>query len=289
MYNFLSLKHLIVMLLLFFPSSSSASWENIKSSVLIEIKEASGYLPAIVRSNVNIRSKPSKSASKLGLLHGGTAIRAEFLTNSDWAKVLVNGEDAYIHKSALIKHVYKADIKYHQDDSNSTVFSMSGWHYSQLPGSYFLTYHSNLFGHATFGPIRGDGYGSIKSHLYKLDYDKRDIYLATGHGSGTRSYYTPYLAIPKKSDLLVFVLPYFTSNESNKLSIKGDTLIYEGKSFYNCCEFEQFSLKFDLKNLSYSGETFHYKNRGSETDSALVKEIKVLNLTSKILPLVKSY
>lgn len=271
----------------FFTPSIHASWDDLKSNALIEIKEASGFLPAIVQSNVNIRSKPSKDGKKLGLLHGGKSIRAEFLIDSDWARIQLNGDSAYVHQSALIKQLYKADIGYSIHSKNSTVFSMSGWHYSYLPGSYFLNYQSSLHGQASYGPINGSGYTSIGSHLYKIDYAKRDIYLATGHDSGNRTYYTPYLAIPTESELLVFVLPTFTSNDSNSLVIEDDTLIYEGKSFSSCCDYEKFKLRFNLNNLSYEGKEFYYDHDSQLENSQL--ENRELNLVVKKVPLVKSH
>lgn len=271
----------------FFSPSINASWDDLKSNALIEIKEASGFLPAIVQSNVNIRSKPSKDGNKLGLLQGGRSIRAEFLIDSDWARIQLNGDSAYVHQSALIKQLYKADIGYSMNSNNSTVFSMSGWHYSYLPGSYFLNYQSSLHGQASYGPINGSGYASIGSHLYKVDYAKRDIYLATEHESGNRTYYTLYLAIPTETELQVFVLPTFTSNDSNTLLVEGNTLIYEGKSFSSCCDYEQFKLKLNLEDLTYEGTEFYYDRDSQIEDPQL--EMRELNLVVKTVPLVKSH
>ncbi|MBU2880467.1 SH3 domain-containing protein [Psychrosphaera sp. B3R10] len=280
------------LLLFSFAPNTVASWEDLKSDALIEIKEASGFLPAIVQSNVNIRSKPSTDGKKLGLLQGGKSIRAEFLTDSDWARINFRGDgsyasqDAYVHKSALIKQVYKADINYEMNSNNSTVFAMSGWHYSYLPGSYFLSYQSNKYGIATFGPIDGSGYAAIGSYLYKVDYDKRDVYLATGHDSGNRTYYTPYLAFPTEKELVVYQLPTFTSNDSNSLSIDGDTLIYEGKSYSSCCDYEKFELRFNLADLSYEGSEYYY-DRDSENENPPLERGK-LQLYLKKIPMEKS-
>lgn len=269
----------------FFSPDSCATWEDLRSDSLIEIKEASGFLPAIVRLNANVRARPSTDANKLGLLQGGKSIRAEFLTDSNWARIQMNGRDAYVHQSSLIKHSYKADISYSMKSNNSTVFAMSGWHYSYLPGSYFLTYQSNLYGHASYGPIQGDGNASIGSFLYKVEYDKRDIYLATGHASGNRTYYTPYLAIPTKTALQIIVLPTFTSNDENSLVIDGDTLLYEGKSFSNCCDYENFELKLNLDDLSYKGSEFFYDLQDQSKTPAL--KHRELQLQVKRIPLVK--
>ncbi|TMO28059.1 MULTISPECIES: SH3 domain-containing protein [Pseudoalteromonas] len=277
----------LITALTFLSPSTNASWDDLKSNALIEIKEASGFLPAIVQSNVNIRSKPSKEGKKLGLLQGGRSIRAEFLIDSDWARIQFNGDRAYVHQSALIKQLYKADIGYSMNSNNSTVFSMSGWHYSYLPGSYFLNYQSSLHGQASYGPINGSGYASIGSHLYKVDYAKRDIYLATGHESGNRTYYTPYLAIPTKTELQVFVLPTFTSSDSNSLLVDGDTLIYEGKSYSSCCDYESFKLRFNLEDLSYEGTQLYYDS-DSQMDTAPLEK-RTLSLVVKKIPLVKSH
>jgi hypothetical protein len=276
----------LITILIITPSYLQASWNELKTNVLIEIKEASGSLPAIVQSNVNVRAIPSKDGKKLGLLEGGKSIRAEFLTDSDWARIQFKGINAYIHQSALIKQIYKADINYALNSTNSTVFSMSGWHYSYLPGSYFLNYQSSQYGHASFGPINGSGYTSIGSYLYKLDYEKRDMYIATGHASGNRTYYTPYLAIPTETELRVFILPTFSSNDSNSLSIKGNTLIYEGKSFSSCCDYETFKLTFNLDDLSYKGSESYY-DRNSQAENPLL-ESRELKLVVKTISLVKS-
>lgn len=270
----------------FFSPSINASWDALKSNALIEIKEASGFLPAIVQSNVNIRSKPAQTGKKLGLLQGGKSIRAEFLTDSDWARIQFNGDEAYVHQSALIKQLYKADIGYSMNGNNSTVFSMSGWHYSYLPGSYFLNYQSNIYGQASYGPIAGNGFASIGSHLYKVDYAKRDIYLATGHDSGNRTYYTPYLAIPTETELQVFILPTFTSNDSNSLFLEDNNLIYEGKSFSSCCDYEQFELRLNLEDLSYEGAEFYYDSNSQIDNPPLEK--RELSVIVKKIPLTKS-
>lgn len=270
----------------FFASHALSSWQEIVSDVLIEINAAEGFLPAIVQSNVNVRSKPSKNAQKVGLLQGGQSIRAEFLIDSEWARIQWKEDIAYVHRSALIKQLYKADINYSMGSDNSSVFSMSGWHFSYLPGSYYLHYQSNLYGSASYGPIDGSGYASIESHLYKIDYSKRDIYLATGHDSGNRTYYTPYLAIPTETELQVFRLPTFTSNDSNSLTVEGDTLIYKGKSFSSCCDYEQFELSINLDTLSIEGTKLYY-DRDSQIENPKLEKRK-LNLKVKKIPLVKS-
>ncbi|WP_152960574.1 SH3 domain-containing protein [Pseudoalteromonas porphyrae] len=68
---------------------------------LTEIQSASGYLPAIVQQNVNVRTSPNRSSNKLGLLAGGTTVQAEFSLDSDWAKVYFDNQNAYIYPSHL--------------------------------------------------------------------------------------------------------------------------------------------------------------------------------------------
>ena len=87
---------------------------------------------------------------------------------------------------------------------------------------------------------------------------RRDVHLATGFDSGNRTYYTPYLAFPTEKELVVYQLPTFTPNDSNSLSIDGDTLIYKGKSFSSCCDYEKFELRFNLADLSYEGTEYYY-------------------------------
>ncbi|TMP42355.1 hypothetical protein CWB96_21500 [Pseudoalteromonas citrea] len=280
--------HLLIcsVLLVALSANAEAPWGEISTKSLIEIKSASGYLPAIVQINVNVRASPDRKAKKLGILEGGKSIRAEFLTGSEWARIEFKGFEAYVHQSALIAQSYKADINYSIKSNNSTVISMSGWHYSYLPGSYFLTYQSSLHGQASFGPISGSGLASIKSHFYKLHYVKRDVYLATSHESGNRTYYTPYLVIPTKKSLWVFQLPAFTKHDHNSLSVDGDTLIFKGQVYNSCCEYEQFDLAFNLSDFTY--KYFKYAVNSSDSldvDSAASRE---LELTFKNLPLRKN-
>ncbi|MDA7551581.1 hypothetical protein N8760_07185 [Rhodobacteraceae bacterium] len=244
--------------LLFFASNAFAYESSLKDRIdydsLIEIKGASGFLPAIVRSNVNIRSKPSIDGKKLGLMPGGNSIRAKFLVDSEWAQIEFNGAEAFIHQSALIKQLYKADINYSAE--NSTVFSMSGWHDYLLTGNYFLNYQSSLHGQASFGPLKNNSPArNIANELYKLDYPKKDIYLATSHSQGNRTYTHLYLAIPRIHDLLVFRLPSFSQSPLNSLSLVGDILVYKGGDWAN--PVEQFVLEFNLSDLTYEGTAWH--------------------------------
>ncbi|RJE77539.1 hypothetical protein BGP78_00615 [Pseudoalteromonas sp. MSK9-3] len=282
--------HLLIfsVLLVAFSANAEAPWGGISTKSLIEIKSASGYLPAVVQINVNVRALPDKKAKKLGLLEGGKSIRAELLTGSEWARIEFKGFEAYVHQSALIVQSYKADINYSIKSNNSTVISMSGWHYSYLPGSYFLNYQSSLHGQASFGPISGSGLASIKSHFYKLRYVKRDIYLATSHESGNRTYYTAYLVIPTKKSLRVFQLPTFTKHDHNSLSIDGDILFFKGLAYNSCCEREQFDLTFNLSDFTYKYINYTVNSSDSvevnslEVDST---ESRELELYFKTLPL----
>jgi len=249
----------IIPILLLLNAISAHSEQMHNLDVLIEVKEASGFLPAIVQQNVNVRISPNKKSKKIGLIRGGVTIRAEFLLGSEWAKVSFNSEDAFIHKSALIKQQYKADMNYSIKNKESSVFSMSGWHYSHLPGSYFLNYQSNKYGQASFGPIGGSSYESIHTKLFKIKSSDSNAYLATTHVSGNRTYYTSYLAIPEKEQLIVVQLPTHTSTDEMNYNVKDNHVIFTGKAFSSCCEYRYFELMINLKDLTYSGNIYDYK------------------------------
>lgn len=248
----------------------------------IEIKPASGTLPAIVQQNVNVREAPNKNGKKLGLLSGGETISAEFFLESEWAKIQFENKEAFVHTSALIKLLYSADISHSTENDFSSVFSMSGWHYSFLPGSYFITFQNNKFGSASYGPLNGSGYTSIESKLYKLKYSKRDIYFTTTHSSGNRTYYSPYLAIPDIKELIIIPLPSITEAQGNKISLSGDTLSIYGKSFDSCCSFESYELKIDLTQLNYVATQSSYNKDGSQGSTAP----KSINLEIKRIQLI---
>ncbi|WP_157756405.1 MULTISPECIES: SH3 domain-containing protein [Pseudoalteromonas] len=253
---------------------------------LTEIQSASGYLPAIVQQNVNVRTSPNRSSNKLGLLAGGTTVQAEFSLDSDWAKVYFDNQNAYIHKSALIKQQYKADIHYSIKSNESAVFSMSGWHYPHLPGSYFLNYQSNKFGHASFGPLAGSGISEIDTKLFKIKHPDTNAYLITTHISGSRSYYTSYLAIVNKLKLTVFQLPTHTTTDQINYSIEDGRLAFTGKSFHSCCDYDALTANINLETLSYTATQQTYTlNDSGETKAPAPENIP---LTINEIKLAKS-
>jgi len=226
----------------------------------IEIRDASGYLPAIIESNVNVRRRPNQKSEKIGLLKGGETIQAKFLLESDWAKIVFKSQEAYVHKSALIKQLYKADIaSYSYDDRESSVFSMAGWHGSYLPGSYFLTYQSNKFGYANFGPIEGSSYSGIDTKLFKIKSTETNAYLAISHRGGNRVIYLPYLAVVDDEQLTVFQLP--SHNEGNPEGVFNyvldeDYFVYSSYDYWNCCTYYRYEVKIDLRDLTFSGTRY---------------------------------
>jgi hypothetical protein len=250
----------------------------------IKIESAAGILPAIVRQNANVRAQPSSDSLKLGLLEGGSTISAEFLLDSEWAKISYKSQDGYVHTSALIRQLYRADIEHSTADGMSGVFSMSGWHYPYLPGSYFINYHNNKYGHAAYGPLNGSGYDSIESNLYKLKYTKRNVYFTTAHSSGNRVYYSPYLIIPNEKELVVYELPAFTQVEENRIDLKGEKLFLTVRSYENCCVYVNYDIEVDLQSLEYLANGYRYDTDANNG----VKEAVPVSVNIKRLPLQNS-